>query len=132
MASVSIRIRRMLETIGLVVILCGVLFFIRETLQLQFPLQILSRGPDLLMQRFFAQHWILAVMVLVVGTCVARIPLGMRIAAAAAQLSRHCLRLVRARCPVEPAGRLFGQMIGSPRRATGSAFAIGPPRAVIL
>ena len=58
MASASVAIRRILETIALAVIVGGVLYLVRE--QVQFPLQLLTRAPSFLLNGFCAQQWLFA------------------------------------------------------------------------
>ena len=111
MADVSVKIRKILEAIALSVIVCGLLFFLREPLQVQFPLQLLSRGPDLLLQRYFAQQWMIAALVMVVAFCFGSTAPGRASATIAAQYSGDCPQLVCSGCPVEP-GRLACRLSG--------------------
>ena len=111
MADFSVKIRKILEAIALSVIVFGIVFFLREPLQVQFPLQLLSRGPDLLLQRYFAQQWMIAALVMVVAFCFGSTAPGRASATIAAQYSGDCPQLVCSRCLVEP-GRLACRLSG--------------------
>jgi hypothetical protein len=118
MASVATTIRKMLEAIALAVIVSVVLFFLREPMHVQFPLQVLARGPDLLLQRVFAQQWFLAAFVLRVGAWLARVAPDEPIAAVAAQSSGDWLQPVRPNFPIEPVPGGFDKASRGPGRTT--------------
>jgi hypothetical protein len=136
MADVAVKIRKILEAIALAAIVCGILFFLREPLQVQFPLQLLSRGPDLLLQRYFAQQWMIAALVMVAAFCFGGTAPGRASATIAAQSSGDCPQLVCSRCPVEPGrlacrlsgrGSVAGHRIGEDGRITTAGDATNLP-----
>ena len=136
MADVFVKIRKILEAIALSVIVFGILFFLREPLQVQFPLQLLSRGPDMLLQRYFAQQWMIAALVMVVAFCFGSTAPGGASATIAAQYSGDCPQLVCSRCPVEPGrlacrlsgrGSVAAQRIGGDGRITTASDATNLP-----